>query len=90
MKERKKEMEITYICSGCGEVESFNSGSCPLCGSRFQRKKEVENNELKEIMDKVSGIFDNAFMWADSEEDRNYVNQVEHELRAYLRQKGLI
>lgn len=82
-------MEITYICPGCKEVESFNSGKCPLCGSRFQRKKN-QKTELNKIMNKVSGIFDNAFMRADSEEDRNYINQVEHELRAYLIEKGLM
>lgn len=82
-------MEMVYICPGCKEVESVNNGKCPLCGSRFQRKKN-QKTELGAIMDKVSGIFDNAFIWADSEEDRNYVNQVEHELRAYLIEKGLM
>ena len=41
-------MEITYICSGCGEVESFNSGMCPLCGSRFKQKIEIVNIRLEE------------------------------------------
>ena len=29
---------MNYICSGCGEVESFVSGTCPLCNSNFKRK----------------------------------------------------
>ena len=29
---------MNYICSGCGEVESFVSGTCPLCNSILKRK----------------------------------------------------
>ncbi len=84
-------MELIYICSVCGEVESFNPGSCPLCGGVFKRKtKEMKDNTLKEIMNKVSGIFDSAFEFAEDEEERNYINQVENELHSYLKNKGLI
>ena len=29
---------MTYICSGCGEVESNAPGVCPLCKGNFKRK----------------------------------------------------
>ena len=83
-------MEITYICSGCGEVESFNSGNCPLCGGKFLRKKEMKKNELKEIMNKVNGIFDSAYEFAADEEEKEYISSVEQELYEYLLEKGLI
>lgn len=83
-------MEITYICSGCGEVESFNSGTCPLCGSKFQRKTGIIDTRLEEILNKISGIFDSAYVFAEDEEEKEYINSIEQELREYLVDKGLI
>ena len=36
---------IPYICSGCGEVESFNAGICPLCKAAFKRQEVTSTKE---------------------------------------------
>ena len=83
-------MEMNYICPGCGEVESFNSGKCPLCGSNFQRKAGTVDTRLKDILNNVSGIFDSAYEFAEDDEEKIYICEVEKDLYAYLKEKGLI
>ena len=50
----------------------------------------MKDNRLDEILDKVSGVFDAAYEFSTDDEDRDYINVVENELREYLKEKGLI
>ena len=83
-------MELNYVCPGCGDVESFNSGKCPLCGSKFQRKTGTIDTRLKDILNKINGIFYAAYMFAADDEEKIYICEVERDLYIYLKEKGLL
>ena len=55
-----------------------------------ERKKNNMKDELQQILDEVSGIFDYAYENADTDADREYINEVEDKLHNYLVEKGLI
>lgn len=40
---------IPYVCSKCGAVESFNPGSCPLCGAKFVYNTGEEPDMFEEL-----------------------------------------
>ncbi len=42
-------MNFPYVCSKCGVVEFFCSGTCPLCGGKLVRKQEQEPNMYEEL-----------------------------------------
>lgn len=83
-------MELAYVCSICGEVESFNPGSCPLCGGVFKRKEEKKNERLDQLLNEISSIFDCAYEYSEADADKEYICEVENKLRNYLKEKGLI
>ena len=40
--------------------------------------------ELREVLDKISGILDGAYENAEDEEEEEYINETENELRGIL------
>lgn len=48
------------------------------------------DKRLDEILNKVNGIFDQAYEAAADDEEKEYINQVEMELHNYLKEKGLL
>ena len=46
--------------------------------------------ELEAILDRLSGLLDGLYEYIDDEDERDYINSVENELRTYLYQKGLL
>lgn len=53
--------------------------------------ENTENcTELEVILDRLSGLLDGLYEYVDSEDERDYINSVENELRTYLYQKGLL
>lgn len=53
--------------------------------------ENTENcTELEAILDRLSGLLDGLYEYVDDEDERDYINSVENELRTYLCQKGLL
>ena len=50
----------------------------------------MKDKELEGILEEISGIFDYAYSEADSDEDRDYICDVESRLFNYLKNKRLI
>ena len=50
----------------------------------------VKDERLDAILNKLSGIFDCAYFYADGEEEREYINNTENELYMYLNDHGLL
>lgn len=48
------------------------------------------DKRLEEILNKISGIFDQAYETAADDEEKEYINQTETELHDYLKEKGLL
>lgn len=54
------------------------------------REKSLKDCTLEELLDKLSGIFDQAYELAESAEERNYICDVEDALHERLRQEGVL
>jgi hypothetical protein len=53
--------------------------------------ENTENcTELEAILDRLSGLLDGLYEYVEDEDERDYINSVENELRTYLYQKGLL
>ena len=50
----------------------------------------VKDERLDAILNKLSGIFDCAYLYADDEEGREYINNTENEMYMYLKDHGLL
>lgn len=50
----------------------------------------MADERLISILDKVSGIFDSAYEFAEDNEEKAHICLVEQELHLYLQERGLL
>ena len=50
----------------------------------------MKDEKLEAILNKVSGIFDSAYEFAENDEEKAYICLVEQELHLYLQGRGLL
>lgn len=53
-------------------------------------EENLEDCTLSELLDKLSGILDQAYEFAEDEEERAYICNVENALHERLRQEGVL
>ncbi len=50
----------------------------------------MKDKELEAILEKISGIFDSAYEFAEDDEEKIYICEVEADLHNYLKKKGVL
>ena len=52
--------------------------------------EEMKDKELETILNKINGIFDSAYEFAEDDEEKSYICEVEVDLYNYLKKKGML
>lgn len=53
-------------------------------------EENLDNDSLEELLDRLCGILDNAYEYAEDDDEKDYICRVEDALRDKLRKAGLI
>ncbi len=53
-------------------------------------EENLDNDSLEELLDRLSDILDNAYEYAEDDDEKDYICRVEDALRDKLRKAGLI
>lgn len=72
-------------------LQEFKDEYCvELDNEEISDEENLDNDSLEELLDRLSDILDNAYEYAEDDDEKDYICRVEDALRDQLRKAGLI
>lgn len=72
-------------------LQEFKEEYCvELDNEEIADEANLDDDSLEELLDKLSGILDSAYEYAEDDDEKDYICRVEDALRNKLRKAGLI